>query len=60
MTGSRTAILLFAAGASLAAAQDPAPGWMGYATAKGPDGAILTSIEATWVVPKDPEARAPL
>lgn len=59
MTFPRTAILLVAAGASFAAAQDPAPGWMGYATAKGPEGSIITSIEATWVVPKDPEVRAP-
>ena len=40
--------------ASLAAAQDPAPGWLAYATAQCPEGTKITSMEAKWLVGANP------
>lgn len=35
-------------------AQDPAPGWLAYATAKCPPGTKITSMEARWNVGQNP------
>lgn len=51
-----SAVLLVVCAAS-AWAQDPANGWLGYATAVNPAGgdAVITFIEAQWKVPDDPK-----
>lgn len=47
---------LFASLFALAAAQDPAQGWTGYAKAVNPAGTgIITSATAKWFVPNDPK-----
>ncbi len=43
-------VALAALVACVAVAQDPAPGWLGYAKASG-NGTLLTYIEAKWVSP---------
>eukprot|EP01012_Entosiphon_sulcatum_P052037 TRINITY_DN71494_c0_g1_i1.p1 TRINITY_DN71494_c0_g1~~TRINITY_DN71494_c0_g1_i1.p1 ORF type:complete len:239 (+),score=37.97 TRINITY_DN71494_c0_g1_i1:23-718(+) len=48
---SALAILAVALGV---VAQDPAPGWLGYAKATGPANSVLTYIEAKWKVGQNP------
>lgn len=36
-------------------AQDPAPGWLGYATASCPPGTKVTHMEAKWKVGANPQ-----
>jgi hypothetical protein len=40
---------------TLAAAQDPAQGWLGYAKGVSPSGGRVTSIEAKWVNLNNPQ-----
>eukprot|EP00744_Colponema_vietnamica_P012114 GILI01017009.1.p1 GENE.GILI01017009.1~~GILI01017009.1.p1 ORF type:complete len:267 (-),score=92.51 GILI01017009.1:107-907(-) len=49
------ALILFAVMACVAAAQDPAQGWLSYATASCPAGTRLTKFTGTWQVPQSPE-----
>ena len=43
----------------LAAAQDPADGWMAYAVGSIPSGVErITRMEMTWTVSKEPESRS--
>eukprot|EP00759_Apiculatamorpha_spiralis_P020509 PhF_6_TR25827/c0_g1_i1/m.36472 len=39
---------------TMVAAQDPAPGWLAYATAQCPPGTKITYMEATWNVGQNP------
>ena len=56
MLEQRVCVFLIAI-CSLAAAQDPASGWLGYAMGVHPNdsSAIITYIEATWRVPENPK-----
>lgn len=44
----------FSALLAVAAAQDPAQGWLGYATAQCPEGTKLTLLDAYWKVGATP------
>lgn len=45
---------MFAAALAAAAAQDPAQGWLGYATATCPAGTVITKLSAYWPVGATP------
>lgn len=57
MSSRSTAVaVLLVALAGMAAAQDPAPGWLAYATATCPAGTKITHMEAKWTVGSNPPA----
>lgn len=47
-------LLLLALLLAIAVAQDPAPGWLAYATAQCPAGTRITHMEAKWLVGQNP------
>lgn len=49
-----SAFIVAALVAAVAVAQDPAPGWLAYATAQCPAGTRITHMEAKWTVGQDP------
>lgn len=51
----RCLLLLSALAVALVSAQDPAPGWLGYATASCPPGTKITHYEGKWKVGQNPQ-----
>lgn len=50
----QSALIVVALVAAVVVAQDPAPGWLAYATASCPAGTRITHMEAKWTVGQNP------